>query len=238
MKSIVFCSALPQEIKPLCRRLRIPAPNPQNPVIIGKTVDGCAVRMAVSGVGRDRMSARIQQIPKTSNLTWVSIGFAGALSPDLAAGDCIIGHTVACLEGTTYAFQHQSVGEIRETDVLLCSDRVIRTPEEKQTLHRKTGAMAVDMESAAIAQYAQQRGESFTWIRVISDTVYETVSPAAMDCIGPDGFPSTTLALKTLLMNPRVLPEFLRLAIRSGKCASRLAEAVLPWMLLFHSSAD
>ena len=49
-------------------------------------------------------------------------------------------------------------------------DRVAVTAAEKHELRRRTGAAAVDMESAAILQRARECNLPFTAVRAVSDT--------------------------------------------------------------------
>jgi len=235
MNPIVLCAALPDEVKPLCRRLGIVVPTENQPISEGISRDGCAVRVAVSGIGQVRMAQLVQAMPLSPVLGWVSIGFAGGLASKLSVGDCIIGHKVVWEQGD-FCFGNESLpSESCLADSLYCSEEAVCTLEEKRTLFQKTGAMAVDMESLAVARVAQSRGEPFTWIRVISDTARETIPPAVGQCIGPMGFPSWIAGMKALLSNPTMLPFMIRFGLRSKKCATRLAEAVIPWLLLYHS---
>jgi adenosylhomocysteine nucleosidase len=52
---------------------------------------------------------------------------------------------------------------------LLSWDRPVRLPAEKQTLSRRYGALAVDMETFAAAVACRGRGVGFLAVRVISD---------------------------------------------------------------------
>jgi len=78
----------------------------------------------------------------------VSTGFCGGLDPALRVGDIV-------------------------EDRIASSDRVAVTVAEKATLREQTGAAAIDMESAAIAEYAREFGASFRPIRAVSDTAQE-----------------------------------------------------------------
>ena len=233
MKPIVFCASLPQEVKPLCHRLGIPVPRPGSWFSEGVTQSGYAVQVIVSGVGRERMKKRLLSMPARSVNCWVSLGFAGGLSSPLSAGDCIIGHRILSSIGSRLS----SCVESESSDLLYCSDSAICTPREKQKLFLQTGALAVDMESAAVAEHAMRREEPFVWIRVISDTVEESVPQALFQCFSPDGFPSIYNSCKVLLKYPWLTHSLIRMGFRSERGASRLAESVLPWLLLFHSPA-
>ena len=58
---------------------------------------------------------------------------------------------------------------------LLTTDRVVRLPREKQSLFQRYGAMAVDMETFAVAEVCRRRDVPFSSVRVINDTADEAL---------------------------------------------------------------
>ena len=62
---------------------------------------------------------------------------------------------------------------------LLTSARSVGSVEDKAALFERTGAVAVDMESAAIAEVAEQHGLPFLAVRVVVDSAGD-VLPAAV----------------------------------------------------------
>jgi len=128
-------------------------------------------------------------------LSW---GVAGALAPGLRRGDLVLPTHVLGAEGTRHhpdsrfgesfarllpASVHRHRGPIAE------ADRPVADPSEKHALGGRTGAVAVDMESAAIARIALRHGIGFHAVRVIIDEV-DTVLPsfvAADDSPRPRG---------------------------------------------------
>jgi adenosylhomocysteine nucleosidase len=56
---------------------------------------------------------------------------------------------------------------------LLTADRVVRLPREKQSLFRQYGALAVDMETFAVAEVCLRRQVAFSSVRVIGDAADE-----------------------------------------------------------------
>ena len=83
--------------------------------------------MVANGPGREAVEQALESRVEVSGI--VSTGFCGALDPALGIGDIV---------------EHG----------LVCADRVAVTAGEKAELRAKTGAAAVDMESAAVAEKA------------------------------------------------------------------------------------
>ncbi len=223
----MFCAALPQEIKHFCRQLDIKMPDKHNRVSYKKISENTEIGIAVSGVGQSRMKNLLDSISDVSVTYWVSIGFAGGLGPVLQLGDCIIGHKVLTSNGLVFSDANERnliVGARR--NILYCADKIVATPEEKQSLHEKTGAWAVDMESAVVARHAKSRGERFAWIRVISDAADETVPEEVLSCVTNNGFPSSIIAIKTILFNPLMLKIFIKLGLRSVVNSRRLSNEI------------
>jgi len=91
----------------------------------------------------------------------VSTGFCGALDPALSVGDIVV-------SGAGVTSPRSFVrGEV------LSVDRVAATVAEKRTLREQTGAVAIEMESAAVAAKANECGLPFRCIKVVSDTALE-----------------------------------------------------------------
>jgi adenosylhomocysteine nucleosidase len=60
---------------------------------------------------------------------------------------------------------------------LLTTDRIIRTIDEKKLLFEQTGALAVDMETFAVAEACRHRNIPFSAVRVIHDPAGQTLPP-------------------------------------------------------------
>ena len=114
----------------------------------------------------------------------ISAGFAGALMP-AAIGDVIVGSSVsadpgegdwsACdrVAGATVRATAEAIGlEVRVGPVISLST-VVCHAAEKQDIGRRTGAIAVDMESAALGSVARAYQIPFLIVRTVSDMVDE-----------------------------------------------------------------
>jgi adenosylhomocysteine nucleosidase len=84
--------------------------------------------------------------------------------------------------------------------------------EEKSTLFKQSGAVAVDMESAVVARAALRHGTPFAVLRVVADPAHRPLPATALVATGADGEVDIPATLGALLRNPRDLSVLLRLA--------------------------
>lgn len=93
----------------------------------------------------------------------ISAGFAGALDPALAIGDVVLA------ENYSDRAIVKSVTTPCRRGALLTVGNAVETVAEKARLRAETGAMAVDMETSAIAAICVERGLPMLSLRAISD---------------------------------------------------------------------
>jgi hypothetical protein len=96
----------------------------------------------------------------------VSFGLAGALRDDLAAGTVLDATRVVDADGAVlWEGGPLGVSGARE-GTILAADAIVDDPAERQRLHERTGADAVDLESGPLARTGRLRGI----LRAVSDT--------------------------------------------------------------------
>lgn len=166
----------------------------------------------------------------------VSFGLAGALSPDLETGTILLPQTVLAPNGMRYPvdgvwrkalwLRLEAAGIECRGGLLVGSDDLVGLPTAKQRLFESTAAVAVDMESHAVALAARELGVPFVVLRAVADRVDEEVPRAALAALGPDGRVRVLALLAALARRPRDLPLLLRLARTSRPALQSLATAV------------
>lgn len=137
-----------------------------------------ARRLAASGVG--------------ALLSW---GMAGGLDPLLTAGTLVVPPEVVSPGGTVFTTApewRQRVTSGIPSPQPICSGRLLTCAEPLSSLEakslafRRTAAVAVDMESSAIAEVAAAARLPFLAIRAIVDTATDEVPRAALAALNPD----------------------------------------------------
>jgi nucleoside phosphorylase len=108
---------------------------------------------------------------------------------------------------------------------ILSSAHLIGDPQEKRRLGQAHEALAVDMESAALARICCRRGVPFGCLRTISDDVNTSLSPQLVDLLAA-GQVSLRRVFLALLRRPFLLKEFMRLSRDTQTAADRLGKAL------------
>jgi hopanoid-associated phosphorylase len=157
----------------------------------------------------------------------ISIGLAGALSPLLKVGDCVIADRILtgaenwdCDSG--WRVRLESRLPFAQQGALFGSDVIIEHPETKSGLHNTTGALAVDMESQVAARFAASRKLPLAGLRVISDDAGHVLPPAALVAMKPDGGIALGRVLWSLLKKPAQIPALVHTARTSNKAFAEL----------------
>jgi hopanoid-associated phosphorylase len=155
----------------------------------------------------------------------VSFGIAGGLAPGLVPGDIVVGTEVDGIpcdpEWTARlcaALPEAKPGLVRGVDLAAA------TVEAKAVLHLG-GALAVDMESGAVARVCAELGKPFAVLRAVADP-YDRALPAAVLCgLDAEGNPRPFKVMAELLRRPSELPGLIRVARDSQAALSALGAA-------------
>ncbi len=148
----------------------------------------------------------------------VSFGVAGGLAADLRPGDWVVASSIVESEATRATDAVWS-GRLRDAikgcrhAPIIGSDTPIADPAVKRSLHRTTGAAAVDMESHVVARVAAAHGLSFTALRVIVDPADRTIPPAALRGMGSGPHADSLAVLRDLIARPSQLSLLIRVSL-------------------------
>jgi adenosylhomocysteine nucleosidase len=160
----------------------------------------------------------------------VSFGMAGAIDGSIKNGDWVIGSS---LTGTWTGECDQSLRATLAECIpqahfgpVYADGGLIADPAEKLELGHKFGALAADMESHVVAQFAAENGIPFGVIRCISDEANAPLPPAIAVAMLPDGGLAIPAILGSILQQPAQLPELIRCMRRFNHAFSKMqAEA-------------
>ncbi len=190
------------------------------------------VTVIEGGVGRAGASAAAAALPAATGLL-ASVGFAGALAPDLAPGDVIIASAVVWEDGegvhrhdvpsaltTVAADALVAARERPRTGVVLSSPTVIAGIAGKRAAFERHGALVVEMEAAILAAWACARGLPFFALRIVLD-------PADLSLEGlPPNLERSWVARARLATSPTVWPLLGTLRRHAATAGTELTRAL------------
>ena len=149
----------------------------------------------------------------------ISTGFCGALDENLEIGEIVSAtgvnsHPAQPLAGGIRCYQ----GVVRSID------HIAQTAREKAQL-RASGACAVEMEAAAVAERAETWRIPFHCVRAVTDLAGEDLANDLNSALRADGHFDTIQVLTGALRQPALrIPELLRLRRRAVQAARSLGD--------------
>ena len=216
--------ALPQELRSLTRR-RMEVGQ------ISSLSKNCLV--CLSGMGQNAAMEASKALLAEGAQFLISWGSAAALDPRLRAGTLLLPENVIA-ENRRFPTSNV-VGRVLRScpdppvsfvgGDLLGSGRLLSTPRQKERLFRQTGALAADMESAAVAEAADRYSVSFAVVRAISDTADMALPAAIAEATDEGGRLQIAILLWKLLRSPGDWADVWRLSRSFGKAGRTLRRA-------------
>ncbi len=141
---------------------------------------GRPVVVVHSGPGASAAAKAAEATLQGHHPQWmISAGFAGALDPAVGRYDFVMAEQLVSLDGrvlgTDLKVDTASLAQTPGVRVgrLLSADHVVRDPAEKRALGEQHKALAVDMETFAVAEVCQRYGTPMLAVRIITDTAEE-----------------------------------------------------------------
>jgi len=110
--------------------------------------------------------------------------------------------------------------------IMLSVAKPISTPEAKYAAYKNTEAVAVDVESFAVAQIAKDNGLACLIIRAVLDTAKQSLPDSALSGVDETGKTQIWPVIKSLLKRPQDLPALLDLARDSGRAQDTLKSVI------------
>jgi adenosylhomocysteine nucleosidase len=177
---------------------------------------GHEMLLAANGVGAPRAAAAVDAALSWQPDALVSIGFCGALDAKLGIADIVVAQRVLA-SGRSY-------GSTGGDATIASVDHVVRTAAEKRAL-AASGAIAVEMEAAGVAERAEALHLPFYCIKSVSDLAGEDMANDFNKALTADGHFATITLLQGALARPFTrIPELLRLRKRCIRAALALGD--------------
>lgn len=223
---LIILTALAAEAKTLIGRKK----NSDNTNMFSleqRVPENSTISVVQCGIGCDALLAVAASQLKDSSIVG-SIGVSGGLAPDLIPGTVILGDRIVIDQKNNTTFQETYLPNAKLLDALelvlrksglpyrrgtlLCTKQPLDTVEKKATAYLKTGALAVDMESAGAAEASRQKGASFFCIRIICDPAGRKIEKDLLAGVDSQGNNSPLQLIRPLIRRPWLLAPLLIMA--------------------------
>jgi len=189
--------------------------------------------LILSGVGLPGAAEGANRLVAAGVRALISWGMAGGLDPALVPGTLVLPHEVLSPEGrsfTTAADWRERVSAAIATRHPVCGGRLLSCREAlgsvaaKALAFRETAAVAVDMESSAVAEVAAARRLPFLAVRAIVDGAADELPTAALQAAtAGTGTLRIGRLLAALARAPGELPSLIGLVGRYGSARRALS---------------
>ncbi len=185
------------------------------------------VSIQLSGIGARRASRAAESLLDRGATALLSWGTAGALADTLLPGNLLLPKRVLTPTGDAYDVDvdwRARVAACLQDRVasnagpLVQSATVVADVSEKAQLFARLGAVAVDMESVAVAAVAGRAGVPFIVIRAVADAARTTIPQQVLGAVDAHGEWRLSALAVLLLRRPRVFVDCVRL-LRDSRAA-------------------
>ncbi len=191
--------------------------------------DHCTViRAGIGGSNARRAATVLRDAGVEALLSW---GCAAGLDPEIEPGTIVVPTAVLAPDGEKIKVDqrlHSSLcqalsgGVPIRTECSMSSDSPVVSRQQKAMLYQRYAAVAVDMESAAIAQAARSFDLPFAAVRVVLDPAGQGLPEAVIQGMEDDGSFAIGRCLRCLLKRPSDVLGMVSLAIHSWRASRSL----------------
>lgn len=151
----------------------------------------------------------------------ISWGCAAALSPQLQPGNLVIADRIFFDQQSFEAdkrWSHELRDRLGErTRIsrgnLATEGRIVASSLDKQSIYRDSSAIALDMESGAIAKAASQANLPYLVLRAIADPVAMDLPHAVVYALNSQGQVELGKLLRYVLAHPSQIPSLIKLGL-------------------------
>lgn len=243
MQRIAIFAALRWECQPVLRQLHQVAKRRLDAFTVwqGQT-NAAEIWLIRTGMGVQRAAQAAQAVVSSGAFDlFVSTGCAGALAPELIAGELVIATTVIdrttgrrhTTDAASRANWHAAAKRAGLRTVLepsLCSAQMLASVAERRTLAVETAAVAVDMEGAAIAAGAAAAGIPFASVRAILDTADVDLHTTSGFIDAQTGAVKPLALAAQLMRHPGMVPQLIAMQRMMSAAQQSLNTFFATWL--------
>ena len=220
---IAFMCAMPMELRPLRRRLRLR----KSELGYAGWIGDRPVTAVITGIGTALAhAATVRLLDEVDVERVIVVGIAGAIEHQTPIGALVLPEfVISGADGSEHRPTPLLVGNAQGK--LWTSDELLLDPAVHADL-RAAGVVALDMETAAIAKVCDEHDVPWSVVRAISDRAGDGgVDAEIVGLSHPDGRPNFSAVARYLVRHPDALPRLVHLAKGAKLAAARAAETAI-----------
>lgn len=224
---VAFICAMPMELTPLKRRLRLEKTRVGTLDVHRGTVGAQPVVAIATGMGTALSGQGLTALLGALEVDRVVVvGITGALDAGAAIGSLVLPAVVVNGE-TGDEYRPAPLGSGRAEGKMWTSNTLITDLDVVAGL-RDDGVVSLDMETAAIAEICERRGIPWSVFRTVSDRVTDGVlDEEVFKLSNQDGTPNLKAVVSYMVRHPGRLPAMARVMKEAKLAAERAAEAAI-----------
>jgi adenosylhomocysteine nucleosidase len=231
---ILFVTALGWEAQQVLRQLSRPAATRDGRATLWRSKCNLpSISVLQTGIGPALAARAIRWAGPIVRPSLVIVtGCAGALAEGLGTGDVVVADEIVGEGGaawpTSGAWSDRYVRAAAGASLasrrgrLHTSAAILRSPGDKRSVAARSGAIAVDMETAAIAEWAAAERVELAAARVVVDDVRAVVPPELATITGPGGEPDLRRLILAIGKRPALVRELGSLGFATIRCRRAL----------------
>ncbi len=179
----------------------------------------------ISGMGLDNALCAARRLIGQGAGALVSIGVSGGLDPGISSGGLVAADRFLHLDGGVFQeiCHPHAKGSARAVKTLSAARFSVRngavitaqgpalSAASKSALHRQSAALAVDMESAAVAKAAAEANIPVFALRVVCDPAAQSIPPDVFACLLPNGRIRYPALIRAISRKPALMIHLVRM---------------------------
>ena len=248
----VVC-AMRQELRPIMAKMNVSGRhNVDGAMFYHADLNGLPLTLVQSGIGRNNAIKATNYLLNTLKINLlITSGVAGGLRQGVNVGDLVISENVGYSkqsdfegEGLSLESNYSCKEEYIQIARRLCSDlemkhhfgnlltvdKVISQAKTKKKIGEENAFLAVDMESAAVAEVAHERGIGFMAVRSISDDIEDNLQLDYDGIVSDEGKVRVSNIALQVMRSPQKLTHLKRLNKQTKTAAKNLSVFMLQFI--------
>jgi adenosylhomocysteine nucleosidase len=219
---VAVLAPMAAELAPLRRPLALRA---RGDGLFAGTCPGADVVAVVAGVGTAAGARATERVLGTGPIAHVFVvGVAGGIGASSPVGALVVPERVLDVASGDVR-RPTPCGEVPPRGLLATADGILAQPAIAELAAR--GAVAIDMETAAVGAACEARGVPWSVFRAISDRADDGETDAAIfGLLGADGRPDLAAVARFLVTKPHRVPQLVRLGRGTARAAGAAAAAL------------